>query len=75
MIFMSPLSPDTYAAMSAREVVAEGDAYDALRTIWPAAYEALNRLMVDIENEVLPQDTEMWGWKLYDLILTLDWRD
>lgn len=69
-----PLSPDYFAGMQAKDAL-KGDNYDALRTIWPGAYEALNRLMVDIENGIEAQDTAKWDLYLFDLILALPWDD
>lgn len=60
------LSPDYYAAIPVGDI--EGEEFDALRTVWPAAYDAMASLLkAEDEGWVQPHD-EMFRGTLYDLI-------
>jgi len=61
------LSPDYYAAIPVKEI--QGDAYDALRTVWPAAYEAMTCLLASEDAGHINQSSSyLFDLSLFDLI-------
>lgn len=60
------LTPDYYAAIPVREI--QGDAYDALRTVWPGAYEAMTGLLASEDAGHVSPSSPLYDLTLFDLI-------
>lgn len=65
------ISPDYFAAIPVGQI--EGDEYDALRTIWPAAYEALDSLLRAEEDGKVMPNSDYFKLKPFDLIVEVGW--